>query len=160
MARIIVDAGPLIAFARVNQMDLFCHLFGEITITSSVQQECMAKPCAERDVLSDAMQADWLNVCSPVSLEQPLSLSLGDGERDSIHLALEDMPGSLLIIDDFLARKQAIRLNLSVMGTVRMLYIAEQRDLISSAETMISDMSKQGYRISIEILEKIRSERD
>ena len=160
MARIIVDAGPLIAFARVNHIDLFRHLFGEITITPSVQQECMAKPCAGLDVLSDAMQADWLNVCSPVSPEQPLSLSLGDGERDSIHLALEDVPGSLLIIDDFLARKQAIRLNLPVIGTVRMLDIAEQRDLISSAETMITDMSEHGYRISIEILEKIRSERD
>jgi len=158
MARIIVDAGPLIAFARVNQTDLFRQLFGEVCITSSVQQECMAKPCAEHEALRVVMQEDWLNVCNPVAHAQPLSLSLGDGERDSIHLALEDTPGSLLVMDDFLARKQAIRLGLFVMGTVRMLDIAEQRDLISSAEMVISDMSNHGYRISTAILEKIRRE--
>jgi predicted nucleic acid-binding protein len=63
-------------------------------------------------------------------------------------------------MDDFLARKQAIRLDLLVMGTVRMLYIAEQRDLISSAEAVISDMRNYGYRISTAILEKIRRERN
>jgi len=73
-------------------------------------------------------------------------------------LALENSPGSLLNMDDFLARKQAIRLELAVMGTVRMLYITEQRDLISSAEMVISNMRKHGYRISTKILDKIRSE--
>jgi len=159
LARIIVDAGPLIAFAKVNQTDLFHQLFGEICITSSVQQECMAKPCAESDALFGMMQEDWLNICDPVTREEPLSLSLGNGERDCIHLALKDAPGSLLIMDDFLARKQAIRLELRMMGTVRMLYVAEQRELISSAEMVMSDMRQHGYRISMEILEKIRNER-
>jgi len=162
MARIIVDAGPLIALAKVNQTNLLYHLFGEVYITSAVQQECMAKPCAELDALCGVMQAEWLNICNPVEHDQPLSLSLGDGERDSILLALEDenTPGSLLIMDDFLARKQAIRLKLLVMGTVRMLYIAEQRALIDSAEMLISDMRKHGYRISTKILEIFRREHD
>jgi predicted nucleic acid-binding protein len=46
-----------------------------------------------------------------------------------------------------------------MMGTVRMLYVAEQRELISSAEMVMSDMRQHGYRISMEILEKIRNER-
>jgi len=159
MARIIVDAGPLIAFAKVNQTDLFHHLFGEVWVTSAVQEECMAKPCAEHRALRNMMQEDWVNICNPVGRDQPLSLSLGDGERDSIHLALEDTLGSLLIMDDFLARKQAIRLELSMMGTARMLYIAEQHDFISNAEMVISDMRKHGYRISMAILDEIRRER-
>ncbi len=61
-------------------------------------------------------------------------------------------------MDDFLARKQSIRLGLSVMGTARMLYIAEHRDLISSADLVISDMRDHGYRISTEILKQIRRE--
>jgi len=104
-----------------------------------------------------ARRTIWLNVCNPVTRDQQLSRSLGDEERDSIYLALEDMPGSLLIMDDFLARKQAIRLDLAaVMGTVRMLYIAEQHELINSAEVVISDMKHHGYRISTAILENIR----
>lgn len=160
MARVIVDAGPLIAFAKVNQTDLFRHVFGGICITASVQQECMAKPCGDGEVLYGVMQEDWLHVHAPIARDQALSLGLGDGERDSIHLALEDTSASLLIMDDFLARKQAVRLGLAVMGTVRMLYVAEQRDLISSAEKVISDMRDHGYRISTAILEEIRRERD
>jgi len=158
MARVIVDAGPLIAFAKVNQTDLFRHLFGGICIAASVQRECRAKPCGDSEVLCGVMQEDWLRVSEPIVCDQPLSLSLGEGERDSIYLALEDISGSLLIMDDFLARKQSIRLGLSVMGTVRMLDIAEHRDLISSADLVISNMRDHGYRISTEILNQIRRE--
>ncbi len=158
MARVIVDAGPLIAFAKVNQLALFRHLFGEIYITASVQRECMAKPCGDSGALCGVMQEDWLRVSDPTERDQPLSLSLGDGERDSIDLALEYPSDSLLIMDDFLARKQIIRLGLPVMGTVRMLHIAEHRNLISSAEMVVSDMREHGYRISTAILEKIQRE--
>jgi len=51
-------------------------------------------------------------------------------------------------MDDFLARKQAIRLGLPVAGSVRILDIAEQRNLIRSAAEVISDMRDHGYRIS------------
>ncbi len=157
MARIIVDAGPLIAFAKVNQTDLLQALFGEVWIASSVQAECMAKPAAEHAVLADLMRQDWVKRCAP-SVDAPsLSLSLGKGEQDSIHLALEDASASLLVMDDFLARKQAIRLGLHVMGTVRMLDIAEQRGLIHSAEDTVLAMRSHGYRISTAILEYIRS---
>jgi len=159
MARVIVDAGPLIAFAKVNQTDLFQVLFREVWIASSVQAECMAKPAAEHAVLANLMRKDWVNLGKPSAGDQSLSLSLGKGEQDSIHLALEDASGSLLIMDDFLARKQAIRLGLHVMGTVRMLDIAEQRGLIHSAEDMVLEMRSHGYRISTAILEYIRSER-
>jgi len=63
-------------------------------------------------------------------------------------------------VDDFLARKQALRLGLHVIGTVRMLDIAEQREFIRSAEAMVLELRDHGYRISLAILEHIRSERD
>jgi len=112
MARVIVDAGSLIAFAKVNQIDLFHKLFDEIYIAASVKAECMAKPSAEYDILADVMQKAWLNLCNVDDDVQPVSLSLGRGELDSIQLALEDAENSLLIVDDFLARKQALRLGL------------------------------------------------
>jgi len=160
MARVIVDAGPLIAFAKVNQTELFHHLFDEVYITASVQAECLAKPSDEYALLTSVMQKSWFKVCNPMANVPVLSRSLGSGEQDSIHLALEDASNSLLIMDDFLARKQAIRLGLHVIGTVRMLDIAEQRGVIRSAEAMVLEMRNHGYRISTAILEHIRRERD
>jgi len=150
----------MIALAKVDQIELFHKLFDEICITSSVHAECLAKPSAEHAALADVIHKTWLSLCDPAAKDKPLSRSLGYGEQDSIHLALEDAANSLLIMDDFLARKQALRLGLHVIGTVRMLDIAEHHGLIRSAETLVLEMRHHGYRISKAILEHIRNERD
>ncbi len=68
------------------------------------------------------------------------------------------MQNSLLIVDDRLARREAQRLGLSFIGTARVLWIAEQRGLIRSAEEVAGHMAANGYRISPSLLEKIKSE--
>jgi len=40
---IIADAGPLIALAGVNQLNLLSDLFSSVWITTSVKEECLAK---------------------------------------------------------------------------------------------------------------------
>ena len=41
MAVIIADAGPLIALAKVDQLELLPRLFPSITITQAVADECL-----------------------------------------------------------------------------------------------------------------------
>jgi len=111
-------------------------------------------------VLEEMMCAQWVRICHPVVTDAPLSLSLGDGERDSIHLAMQEPSASLLVMDGYLARKQAIHHGCSVVGTVRMLDEAERSHLIDSAEMLIADMQRHGCRISRAILERIRRSRE
>ncbi len=157
MARVIVDAGPLIAFARVGFLDLFRQMFGEVCVVEAVRKECLAGPGGgDGRLLEEMMRAQWVRICHPAVADAPLSLSLGDGERDSIHLAMQEPSTSLLVMDDYLARKQAIRHGCSVIGTVRLLDEAERDHLIDSAELLIADMQRHGYRISRTILERLR----
>jgi predicted nucleic acid-binding protein len=55
---------------------------------------------------------------------------------------------SLLIVDDRLARRFALKQGINIVGTVRLLDLAERRGLIKSAELSITEMTAIGYRVS------------
>ena len=100
----------------------------------------------------------WL-VVKPGRVQlHPLSPSLGAGESDSIRFALEAPESSLLIMDDRLARRYALHRGLNIVGTVRLLDLAEKRGVIESAERCIQSMSDFDYRVSNDLLKIIRSE--
>ncbi len=103
-----------------------------------------------------AIQEVWLVVKTAPESQLPVPNALGAGELNSIQLALQSPETSLLIVDDRLARRQALRHGLNIIGTVRLLDIAEKKGIISSAEQLIDDMSECGYRISPKLLEQIR----
>lgn len=86
-----------------------------------------------------------------------MSPSLGAGESDSIRYALKSPHKSLLIVDDRLARRFALKQGINIVGTVRVLDLAEQRGLIKSAEHSIAEMAAIGYRVSTDLLTEIRS---
>ena len=159
MARIVIaDAGPLIALAGVDKLSILPALFESVTIPDAVRQECLAKPGIDVQRIGAAITAGWLLVHQSQTRSAPLSASLGAGETDAIHLALQAPDTSLLIMDDRLARRYALSRNLHIIGTVRLLDLAEQRGLIASAEHVIQDMREFGYRISMALLEKLRNQ--
>ena len=159
MARVVIaDAGPLIALACVDALILLRELFGKVYIPRSVRDECLAKPGADTRRIAEAIEEGWLVVESAVEGCRRLSPSLGIGESDSIRLALQKPGGALLIMDDRLARRYALKRGLNIVGTVRLLDLAERLGQIDSAECRIKEMAECGYRVSVDLLRKVRSE--
>lgn len=159
MARIVIaDAGPLIALASIDVLPMLRELFSQIYVTGSVRDECLAKTGADARRIGTAVSEGWLRVQPVKSPGHPLSPSLGVGESDSIRFALEAPESALLIVDDRLARRYALQKGLSIVGTVRLLDLAERRGHIASAERCINEMTDYGYRISVDLLRKIHSE--
>lgn len=157
MARVVlVDAGPLIALARLDALSLLAKLFGSVVAPAAVHEECMAKETVDSIRIAQAVGAGWLRVETPAMPLPEMPRSLGEGEKQAIALALAH-PLSLLILDDRLARRQAEKRGLAFMGTVRLLFIAEQRGLIDSADRCVEKLRQSGYRISLDILRRIRS---
>jgi predicted nucleic acid-binding protein len=154
---IIADAGPLIAIAKTNHLQVLQQLFDRVWIPSLVEKECMAKPGLDTDRIAIAIKDGWLVVKVVPKLQRSVANALGAGELDSIQLALQSPKTSLIIIDDRLARRQALEYGLNIIGTVRLLDIAEKKGIISSAEQIIDEMSLQGYRVSSKLLEQIRN---
>jgi len=160
MARVVIaDAGPLIALACIDALGLLRELFDEVIIMGSVRDECLVKPGDDSRRISSAIEDGWLKVTTEAGKDQPLSPSLGIGESDSIRFALQEPGGSLLIMDDRLARRHALKRGLNIVGTVRLLDLAERLGKTDSAEQRINEMVECGYRISVELLKKIRCEK-
>ncbi len=160
MARrvVIADAGPLIALAKVDLLHVLVKLFGRVYLPSIVQQECMAKTDDGSCRIAQAIE-DAVLIVEDLAEKHYLILprSLGHGEKQAISLAARH-DDALLILDDRLARKQAARLGIAFVGTVRLLVHAEQKGVIDSAEAIIKTMRERNYRISPEILKAIRRE--
>ncbi|MEN8178718.1 MAG: DUF3368 domain-containing protein [Pseudomonadota bacterium] len=159
MARVvIVDAGPLIAFAGIDGLDILRRLFSVVYVTESVMDECLTKDSMDAQRIESAIKDGWLHVHISKKRSAPLTPSLGVGESDSITFAQEVQEDSLLIMDDRLARRYALRKGLNIVGTVRLLDLAEQRGFIESAESSIQEMADFGYRVSMNLLREIRCE--
>lgn len=157
MARpVICDAGPLIALAGADLLHLPRILFGTVWIPPAVRSECLAGGADDRESILAAMDAGWLQVRAPQETDS-LSPSLGPGETGAIHLASEHA-GSLLIVDDRLARRYALTQNIAIAGTVRLLWVGERRGVIESAEAAIRRMTDTGYRISLDLLTRLREQ--
>ena len=152
MADVISDAGPLIAFAKVDLLFVLRDLFAHIRVPRAVWAECHGHQGQDTERLERAAASGWLEVVadpedSPPhatsrTIERhapppfmgaagrlpawPLASSLGGGEVAAIHLALASQQ-ALLIVDDRIARRAANGLGLDYIGSVRTLLLAERK---------------------------------
>ena len=155
MAVVISDAGPLIALAKVSCLCLLRQLFGRVAIPEAVWKECIQREGDDTQRIEAAVAQGWL-VRTAVQVSSRFPRSLGQGEVEALQLAVDD-ESSLLIMDDRLARREAMRLGLDFIGTARVLHLAEQRSLIDDAETVLTRMAEHGYRISPRLLRQMAS---
>ena len=154
---VVADAGPLIAFSSVNQLELFRKLFGRVVVPTAVVDESLYENRSGTLSIQEALEEGWLQRVDK-ALNQELwkaPPSLGRGEVAAIDLALQSAD-SLLILDDRLARREALHLGVKIVGTVKVLVVAEQSGVIVDAGKVVQQMVDNGYRISLELLEQVR----
>ena len=158
MAVVVSDAGPLIALAKVDALFVARRLFARLQIPEAVWSECRGKPGDDSRRIEQAGRDGWLRVVklTTEATRKRFPPSLGRGEIEALQLAMETRP-SLLIVDDRLARRQALQLGLDYIGTVRLLLLAERRSLIDDAETVVQRMTANGYRISPRVLQQLKA---
>lgn len=156
MAIIIADTSPLIALAKINQLQLLPALFKTVRVTQAVVNECLNSKTHDADVIQAALHSGWLQYVENPVFKHHLSKSLGLGELSSIEYALQLPEQTLLIMDDYLARKQALRCHLTIVGTAALLFMAQRKGLIASAETSITELNQVGYRISTAVVEQLK----
>jgi len=156
MAVVIADAGPLMAFAKIKKLDLLQQLFSEVLLTESVKKEVLTSQSNDALLIKEAINNGCLKCVADPKLETIVSRSLGGGEKTVIELALQSEESALLIMDDLLARKTALRHKLNVVGTAMLIYGAENKQLISNADELIDELRLKKYRISKQVIESIK----
>ena len=157
MAVVIADAGPLIALAKIRQLHLLPALFTNVLITQAVADECLRSQSTDAFLIKQALESGWLKCVDNPVFKHPLSRSLGLGEQTSIEYVLQTDTKVLLVMDDALARKQALRKQLIIVGTAALLFDAQRKGLIADAETLIAELNQVGYRISAAVIAQLKS---
>ena len=97
---IISDNSALSALAETHLLSLLPTLFGEVSITESVQQECQNGGAPEALRLWIANPPAWIHIAADPAILLPETANLGAGEASAISLAWEHRQDCLLILDE------------------------------------------------------------
>jgi uncharacterized protein len=141
---IIVDAGPIIAFARIGRLALLQQVVGEFVVPDAVYEELVVKggdrPGAAEIQRGEGIQRHTLRNRQAL-MQLPRSLALG--EREAILLAEEE--GAFLLVDERKAREAAEQRRVEVVGSLWVLKEAKQRGMIVAVRPLIEELLAIGY---------------
>ncbi|UCH96382.1 MAG: DUF3368 domain-containing protein [Candidatus Aminicenantes bacterium] len=166
MKKVIIDTGPLLAFAKAGILNVLKKLFNQLIITGEVYIEVFSKKSPENDSIKENIggfievrELRELNQIDNKKIKETVQL-LNDGEKSSILLSytlIEDRNKVLLIIDEKSGRKAAEKLGIYVVGTVWLLKTLEKRGWIDDAVKVFNEMKKKGYYLSDALIDYLRA---
>lgn len=134
---IISDTSCLIVLSKIGELDLLPKMYGQIITTIEVSVE-FGEILPEQIIIKTA---------SNTISQQILQINLDKGEASAIALALEIL-NSIIILDDFKARKVAEQLRLIITGTIGIIVKAKLKGIIPSIKPMLSKIAATDFRIS------------
>jgi predicted nucleic acid-binding protein len=139
---IVSDTSCFIILSTIGELDILQKTFGDIFTTIEVVLEF------GEDLPS------WVKVLAPkdINKQRFLETKVDPGEASAIALALE-YEQSMIILDDFKARKIAENLGLEITGTIGVLIIAKKRAIIDSIKPFLEKIRATNFRLS-EAIEK------
>lgn len=150
--KVVSDAGPLIALARVHRLDLLEDLYGSVLIPPAVENELgvdSGRPGARR--LRRALKQGWLqrhNLSdSADSALSELNLILDAAEAEAIVLA-EEISCRFLLIDAPRGRTVAKRRGIPVAGVAAVLLASKENGLVDAVLPVLRKLAAAGYRLS------------
>ena len=152
---VISNTSPLFYLHAVGQLDLLRQLFGRIITPPAVVAELAAGVVKGHDV-PDIAELPWIEVRSP-SEATDLEGDLGAGETEAIALALE-VPGSLLILDDFAARQVAAARSLRLTGTLGVVLQAKNEGCLAEVTPVMKALSRTTMRMSDALVQLVLTE--
>jgi len=156
--KIVFNSSPLIFLSRLDFLDLFLTMEAEFLLPESVKEEISAKQDQSSIHINKLISENKLTLqkVQLVSLANRLNEFLGIGESEAITLGVELQP-DYIILDDFAARKEAIRLGLNVKGTlaiIRKLQL-DGKINISDLDILYQKIRDVNFRIKREIFDSI-----
>lgn len=76
--------------------------------------------------------------------------SLGAGEQEAIALAME-LGAAWIVVDDLVARREAARAGLRVIGTVGLVLAAKRSGFVDSVCPILDALDRAEFRLSADI---------
>lgn len=152
---VVADAGPLIALAKLELLDLPRRTFGQILVPKTVLDECREQVYSRDAVLiGAAVNSGFFEVRAdvpwPVELHEP---RLDAGEIAALAMALQSHAG--LLIDEARGRREAAKLGIKVVGVCGLLLFAKREGWIAGVTPLLDHLRISGYYISPALRERV-----
>ena len=151
---VVIDAGPIIALARLDLLGLPAFLFRGALATGVVVDECLANPRhPEHLAIRTALEKKQL---SRVDWMKPTAMTMWNldrGEASTIDLAASQ--GANVLVDDLAARRVAKSMGLNTIGTCGLLLEARHRELILAVRPLLDELARSGYYLSESLIETV-----
>jgi predicted nucleic acid-binding protein len=136
---VICNATPLINFAAINRLDILKEVFGQVIIPQAVYVETTVSGFLWSQFILQAVASGWLQVRTVSKIDAIIFPELDDGEREAIGLAIETGIHKILL-DERDARKVAQSIGLRLIGTLGILLLAKQRQIIPEVKPLLDAM--------------------
>jgi len=149
---IVSNSTPLLAFARIDALELLAQIVRHILIPETVWHEVtrhLWRPGAEA-----ILHASWVEVCPVATIPPEILLLLDRGEAEVIALA-EAVGATEVVLDERAARAVATARGLKIIGTAGLLVRAKQRGRIPAVRPWLERMESQGMRYSQRFVEEL-----
>jgi len=157
--KVVIDAGPVIALAKIDRLEMLASMFVEVWLPEVVVHEVLAKPGPETRRIEAAI-SHFLRVAQPpfaiAAQLEPVARSLDEGERSVIALASKLPPPVTVLMDDAAGRAVARRAGLAVLGFAGLLIMAKQQGLVDTAVPLILAARDRGYWLDDALIETVR----
>ena len=141
---IVSDASPLIALARIGQLDLLPKLYETLLLPDAVWNEVVSRGGGLPGA-SATRTAEWImpRTVQNRTLVQALRQDLDAGEAEAIALAIEIDP-ELLLMDEKRGRETARHLDLEYIGIIGVLIEAKHSGLVAAMRPNLDSLSAGG----------------
>ncbi len=152
---VVCNATPLINFAVINRLDILKAIFGQIVIPQAVFDETTGSGFPGTQFVLQAIADRWLQVRPVLAIAPNIPTELDDGEREAIALALKTRAQRILL-DEREARQVAYRLGLQVIGTLGILLLAKNSQVIPQVRPVLDSMiGVAQYWVSTTLYEQV-----
>ena len=157
MRIVIADTGPVHYLVLIGHAEILPALFEKVAIPTAVQKELAAPQAPDPVRRWIESPPAWLEVLSPPGLASNVILgNLDEGESGAIALAVS-LRADLLLMDDRQGVRYARDQGFRVVGTLRVLQLAAQRDLLDLADAF-ERIGRTKFRYRREIMDELLKE--
>jgi len=152
----ILNASPVILFARINRLDLIGQLAARVVVPDAVISEIRA---GEADDPSSRVALDFVEPCHAADLRVPDNIApwdLGPGETQVIAQAIH--ASAWAVLDDLAARRCAATHKIPVIGSLGIILRAKRKGIIENAAPWIMKLKFAGMYLDETLIQKVLTE--
>lgn len=137
---IISDTSCFIILTNIGELELLHQVYGQVVTTQDIATEF------------GEILPEWVEIATVKDKlrQQLLEMQIDRGESSAIALALET-PDSVIILDDYKARKIAEQLGIIFTGTIGVIVKAKLNGIIPSIKPLLEKIKRTDFRLSADL---------